>query len=306
MDLDALRTLWHLFPSGQAQMWGVRPGAPPKRPERDPFTVNEKRFAKLTQGDLVVFAGDSRIYFSATVAHKWRDPGLATELWGVSDGQTWELMYALIGGTPLDVPMSEFRAAIPGWENENRHVRGFQVLEEEESRAIRDYLGLKATEVPDVTGPDEAETEPASWFEGELDRVMKRIARGEQPVLRRKLIPGDTGVCALCGRKFPSEFLVAAHIKKRAYCSDEEKSDLANIAMIACSFGCDDLYERGYITVAAGGRIDVSFQADAAPVVADYVRDHLAGRTTEAWTPERDAYFDWHRKNTFRADVRIR
>ena len=56
--------------------------------------------------------------------------------------------------------------------------------------------------------------------------------------------------------------LVAAHIKKRAACSLEEKKDYKSIVMPMCSFGCDYLYERGYIAVSDGKIIDLKKKAN--------------------------------------------
>jgi hypothetical protein len=51
--------------------------------------------------------------------------------------------------------------------------------------------------------------------------------------------------CGICHREFPISFLVAAHVKKRSECSDEERRDYKHITMPMCKFCCDDLYEKG-------------------------------------------------------------
>ena len=51
---------------------------------------------------------------------------------------------------------------------------------------------------------------------------------------------------------------MAAHVKKRAVCSDTERRDLHHVAMLACSFGCDALYESGWITVDENGYVQTS------------------------------------------------
>ena len=45
---------------------------------------------------------------------------------------------------------------------------------------------------------------------------------------------------------------MAAHIKKRSFSSTEEKLDYKNIVMPMCKFGCDELYEKGYIIIKDG------------------------------------------------------
>ncbi|WBP92091.1 hypothetical protein [Kitasatospora cathayae] len=89
----------------------------------------------------------------------------------------------------------------------------------------------------------------------------------------------DAGYLALCGRALPATLLTAAHIKKHAVCTDDEKRDFANIAMLACSLGCDSLYERGYITVTDTGRIQVSPLAHTMPGVHEHIQQHLTDRT---------------------------
>jgi hypothetical protein len=72
------------------------------------------------------------------------------------------------------------------------------------------------------------------------DAVARVKIRKEQARLRNLLAGGrDVAPCALCGDEYPIEFLVAAHVKRRAVCADSERHDLHNVAMLACSFGCD-------------------------------------------------------------------
>ncbi|MGW5718902.1 hypothetical protein ACWEVP_22210 [Amycolatopsis sp. NPDC003865] len=136
---------------------------------------------------------------------------------------------------------------------------------------------------------------------GELDVVAQVKVRTEQAKLR-KLLAGarEFAECALCGDSYPIEFLVAAHIKKRAACTDDERRNLAHIAMLACSFGCDVLYESGWITVGADGSVRVRLP-DALP--DGRMRSLLTkvqGRRCEAHTPDAEPYFAWHRENVFK------
>jgi hypothetical protein len=291
-DLAALELL---FPDGMVPMWGIR---------RDKRNVVTERFEELKPGDVVIFAGDSRIHLWGTVAYTWVNADLARRLWGPEDRRqpTWELMYAIMNPIGKNVPMSDFRSWA-GWDNPNRHVRPFQFLDEDRIPVMIEHLGIEAPEIPDLKRAGRRTT-GASSFEGALDRSISSYARAEQSKLRQLLIPGATGICALCGRELPAEFLVAAHIKKRALCSDEEKADLVNIAMRNCKFGCDDLFEHGYIAVSPDARIDVSYRVADIPVVAAYVSDHFSNRTVDQWSRANEKYFAWHRSNVFRQDLR--
>lgn len=135
-------------------------------------------------------------------------------------------------------------------------------------------------------------------FQGDLAVPATGVARGEQGKLRQLLFGSATSAnCALCGEKYPVRFLWAAHIKKRAVCLDDERRDLANIAMSACVFGCDALYESGYIAVDENGHVRVS-QVDQ-PAVADRLAA-LEGRGCLAFTAKSSQYFAWHRENVWR------
>ncbi|MEU6150142.1 HNH endonuclease [Actinosynnema sp. NPDC047251] len=141
-----------------------------------------------------------------------------------------------------------------------------------------------------------APTVPDREF-GELDRTAVARYRVEQDALRHVLIGDDpSGRCALCGRVLPVELLVAAHIKRRSECSDEERRDLRNVAMLACHLGCDRLYELGHLGVGPDGTV---LAASASGALAEQLAP-LAGRTSGAHHDRSAAYFAWHRDRVFR------
>lgn len=134
-------------------------------------------------------------------------------------------------------------------------------------------------------------------FQGALDRPVTARQRREQRRLRSALLRGrDEAPCALCGETYPARFLWASHIKKRATASEDEARDLQRIAMLACIFGCDALYEDGYLSVENGtvvgtGRVDLNSAIGR--------RIHLIrGRQVEEYS-ESASYFDWHRHHVF-------
>ncbi len=137
--------------------------------------------------------------------------------------------------------------------------------------------------------------------QGALDTEVKRFVRTEQSLLRQNLIANRrVAPCALCGREMSVDLLVAAHIKQRSTCSDDEKRDLRNIGMLACKLGCDDLYELGYISVDTNGTI-IAVAPDPVEhgdLVAKRLAD-LAGLPCRAFTEWNAPYFQWHRDTKF-------
>ncbi|WNV88407.1 HNH endonuclease signature motif containing protein [Umezawaea sp. Da 62-37] len=134
-----------------------------------------------------------------------------------------------------------------------------------------------------------------------LDGKAVRKYRKEQVYLRRFLV-GDRrqASCDLCGQEFPMGFLVAAHVKPRSLCTDEERNDLRNVAMLACGFGCDRLYEDGYLAVDEHGRVLAApSTVELGSAVSDYLR-RLEGLRCTAHRPGSEPYFAWHRDNVYR------
>ncbi len=120
------------------------------------------------------------------------------------------------------------------------------------------------------------------------------LVRTEQGFLRNTLFGNSVaGECAICGRSLPVGLLVAAHIKKRAECSETEKADYQHNVVPMCVFGCDGLFERGYIVVVDGAvAVGQARRADLTPAVATYLKT-IEGRPVPAWATC-SQYFDWH------------
>jgi len=165
---------------------------------------------------------------------------------------------------------------------------------------VKNYLqdfGLKAEKA--FLGADpEAVKIAFENLDGPLERAVTTWARTEQSALRRYLLGNQKkGQCMFCGRKMDAELLVAAHIKKRAKCSDLERRDLENIVMLNCRFGCDELYGRGYLFFYNSEPTETSEVLDD-EVAIDYIHTHI--------NPEVEAkvgqmpYFKWHHTNDFR------
>ncbi|MEV8631935.1 hypothetical protein AB0395_09780 [Streptosporangium sp. NPDC051023] len=289
-DLDVLRPL---YPSDTAPMWGVTPGKK---------NVNVGKYKKLQPGDYVFFYGQKRLYLGGLVTHTFHNPALALQLWGTDDdGKTWEYMYALDDLKGCDIPITEVRNCVAAI-GPNFFIQNPYIAEGEDAENLIDLAQIDIGDVPTSPTTMDSASEIIP-FSGELEREVSRASRREQAKLKRILLPGTSGVCALCGRTFERRLLVAAHIKKRSACSDQERRDLANVAMLNCILGCDALYEHGYVTVGPFGEILISNAALNGPSIREHIHLYLKGRTTTWWNATREKYFAWHRAHSYRSGL---
>lgn len=130
----------------------------------------------------------------------------------------------------------------------------------------------------------------------DLDKRRETLQRTEQKFLRAQLFgKANYDSCCICGEMMPIEFLVAAHVKKRSKCSSEEKLDFRSNIVPMCRFGCDELYERGYIAVDSKGSVTDLSVGSVLDKVSNYI-DGIKGNKCPAYTGNSKYYFDWHYK----------
>lgn len=270
-----------IFSTGAAPLWGVTPGA---------NGANVDKWNSVEIGALVLFAAHGRVFGKGNVAAKFRNAKLARKLWGQDDEteQTWEYMYALDEVQDINIPYVDFNRAL-GYKP-NFVIQGFRVLREDQSQAFLDAFDMQPGRIEWPPSPVDVERAVRDF--DELERKFVAVQRLEQAALREHLLHGrPSGECLLCGRTFHAHFLVAAHIKKRSQCTDDEKRDLQNIGMLNCRFGCDELYERGYVGVDSDGRVQIS------PRLTSNVEQRYASevlRSTIEVPSASKKYFSWH------------
>lgn len=289
LDAGQLEELLALFPSGLVPLWGVTPGT---------RGVNIGKYDRAQKGDAVVFARSGTFFATGVIAHKFRNQGFARALWGEDgEGRTWEFMYALDDVRPVGIPYAQF-AEVVGYDP-NWIPQGFNVLHSERSRRASAEFDLYSDRQPAAV-PREAFDQAVRTFDGEVDAAAVAQRRLEQDFIRSVVLPGPVGICDLCGEVFPREFLVAAHIKKRSVCTHEEKTDIPSIAMAACAFGCDALFERGYLTVDGVGRVRGAAEELPEGTAARARVEALDDRRFGGDMTARGPYFAWHREHAFR------
>ncbi|GAA2216640.1 hypothetical protein GCM10010429_44380 [Micromonospora olivasterospora] len=138
---------------------------------------------------------------------------------------------------------------------------------------------------------EEEPSEDPLDLDGDLDALVEVRRRREQRRLRhRKFGLREQITCDLCGRSMPVRLVAAAHIKRRAEASRDERLTLENI-MAACLLGCDALFEHGYIHVDSAGVIRASQRAHGN---ADEATRSLTGRRCTAFSARSRPFFEYH------------
>lgn len=276
------------YPDGKMPVWGLQP---PKR----------KIWDKMSAGDIVLFYRNKRIIAKGTVSYKMQNAQVAEQLWGRDkQGRTWEYIYLLDELTPQNIDIKEFNHTV-GYKD-NYIVQGALICRPDVRRKILDrflfrsdvyYPNFSETCMDDLV--QEEERIAKIMCKNSLDTRVTAAAREEQAYLRWNLFHNQkVARCGICGRLLPVPLLVAAHIKKRCACSIEEKKDIPNIVMPMCKlYGCDDLYERGFIYLEDGViRTDLNgYDTEALRSVLQ----ELEGKTCEYYTKDTEKYFEYHR-----------
>ena len=212
---------------------------------------------------------------------------------------TWEYIYFISEVFEREIPYKEFNSVV-GYDP-NFVIQGFNVLNEEKSQSLLNYYNLESSTFIPTSYLKDYITE---FGDKDLDKESTSTARLEQSALRRILLDSKLQAkCCICGEFYPANLLVAAHIKKRSACSNSEKMDVPNVAALMCKFGCDDLYEKGYIGVKDGTvvRIYSTVTTDSTDV---YLRK-IVGKQCLKWSHSTEEYFKWHfdKHNLKRVDL---
>jgi hypothetical protein len=276
-----LEQLSEIYPNDEFPVWGATPGS---------TGANLTKWNRIQAGDFVLFAR-AKIYISfATVTYKIRNANAARVLWGEDEhGSTWEYLFFLRDLQDIRIPYRELNRAA-GY-NKGYMLPGLNVLDAERSKRVAESLKLDRSHGPVELKRLEADLD----LIGDLDRQEERRQRAEQRILRKYIFKGaDHGKCAICGTEFPIGLLVAAHVKRRCECTDEEKRDIIGNIVPMCRFGCDELFERMYITVEKGGNIVPGSGRPMTTAVGEYMAG-LVGLVCRQWNENRAPYFMWHR-----------
>ena len=131
----------------------------------------------------------------------------------------------------------------------------------------------------------------------DLDELYHGKRRKDQQRLRNLLFKSLTETeCAICNKTYlvKPAFLICAHIKKRSKATDLEKIDAKNIVAPMCRFGCDELFERGFITIIdAKVQRNIKKTENITEAMNKYIND-IEGNTCIYYTNKSKKYFKWH------------
>jgi hypothetical protein len=142
--------------------------------------------------------------------------------------------------------------------------------------------------------PDGQDGDPTA--ETEITGLVLAAVRKEQAKLRKRKFGSELEVvCELCGRVLPVRTVRAAHIRRRSHLHYPDHFNIANI-MAACTLGCDELFEHGYIYVDAQGLIRATSRCATYSAIVDFFENELSGKTCAAHRAESEQFFAYHRR----------
>lgn len=126
----------------------------------------------------------------------------------------------------------------------------------------------------------------------ETEKITLVNRRTEQEILKKHLFGiKNSTTCACCNKEYPISYLVTAHIKRRSNCSQTEKRDL-NIVIPMCKFGCDELFENGYIVV-KDGKFHNMNKFPTSKHIDLYIKQ-IEGKRCTYYNSDTEQYFKWH------------
>lgn len=279
LDSSEKQVLNDIYSNGECLIWGVTPGG-----------SNITKWNRIREGDVTLFSKSGGIYASAVTTFKTHNKELAAHLWNYNNkGQTWEYVYFLDEVRSHAIPYRDFNNAV-GYK-ENYIIQGFGVLDSIKSKLVFDEFGLESSTY--IAPIDDKEYDDIAMSIPETEQLFISKRRLEQGFLRKRLFGNKTdSTCSCCNKSYPISMLWCSHIKKRSKCNDDEKRDY-NVVLPMCRFGCDELFEKGFIGVDESGVI-IEIKKTTNENVKDYTSSIIGNKCT-GFNNKNSKYFEWHR-----------
>jgi len=242
-----------IYQNQKIRFWGVFAGDDARK---------RSMWGNIQPGDVVFFANQNEIIMSAIVVLVTRNSEFGKRFLGykntIEDDDYYpDIIYFLDEFKKQSIYNKEF-IDIAGY-SKKYTFRNSILVNKISSQKIIDFFDLSSnTYYPNITEKEFHNSVVQFNDLKMLDVNMRSNARREQAFLRKYLFNVEKHKhCAICGKEYPVNLMVAGHIKKRSRCTLNEKLDYKNIVMPICKFGCDELYEKGYISVMDGKKSQV-------------------------------------------------
>jgi hypothetical protein len=128
-------------------------------------------------------------------------------------------------------------------------------------------------------------------FSTGTDETLDKKARKEQRILQDWLFKGKKKEnCAICGKSYSVNTLVAAHKKRRSECNDAERLD-PYIVMPICLMGCDYLYEKRYVYIDQGV-VRQGIEIEEGVTELEVVNNLTGNKIDHRWIKGNSSYFE--------------
>jgi hypothetical protein len=277
---EELASLRLLSPDGAMWAWGC---------------THDRAWRYMEAGDLVLFMTSSGlIAYRGTVAATMRSKAVAAAIWG-SASEQFQFVYFLVdvnscsfdrGAVNMKLQNTDSPTSDP-WQ-QVRYVHDQAAVDR-----VFELVG-KPAEMPS----DEDDGTYGLTPEDGVDGSALATVRKEHRKLKKHLFQGKLAAnCAICGKLFPREFLVTAHLKKRAACDVNERID-PRVVLPMCSFGCDSLYEQGLLSLSASSNSVVATRKSSLfKDTETFARvDALLGMKSPYPLSGREHFLGWHNK----------
>lgn len=273
------------------------------RANNKPLKESRRLIKELRAGDVVFHYQKEFLRAVSTVKEAWRDYPRPLE-YIRREGEGDDGWLVTVERIDQDIQPMHFRRVGELISNGNGGPLGtngipaqkyLSPLSKEEGEALLAALGVwLPSENAGLLG------KPSSYWSGdETDGEALVKIRQEQGELRRGLLRGrNVADCSICGTTLPARLLIAAHIKPRSKCTDEERRDYQS-AMLVCDLGCDALFEWGYIVVDSTGIVCPKRAPETESVRIAVTA--LTGKNCSAFNPHTSSKFEAHARNVMHA-----
>lgn len=269
-------------------IWGINDGA------RD---RNKHIWDRLNNGDMCLFYRNKEFISKGRVFYKASCEDLSKELWGRSSKGAWKNLIFLDLVESISIPLSKINKTL-GYK-QDYILRSFSILDSKKSAKI--FKEISNSEDP-ISRRDFYQTKLTS-IKIPTDKTGITKSRVEQDVFADFLFGNSIkSKCVICNETLPNNFLVAGHIKKRSLASENERKDL-NIVMPICKFGCDDLFEKGYIYVNEEGILKSSGRKPTTKFVTSFIKKH-EGKRIRFFNEKNRQYFNDHMQHFLTSSIK--